>query len=178
MAGVLIGLTVLAACGPATSGAQAPATQPTTAVTVTTTSSQWTTTVVAPPPTTTAPVPAKVYAALCTITKQPAPTQLALACTGSNQLRQATWSTWNYDHADGTGVLALNNCQPDCVTGTGVDYPVSVHFDTPGQTKCGTIWERAVFTYLNAPPKGAALTYHNGKATFTLTTNPATVVGC
>jgi len=187
-AGVLIGLTVLAACGPTTNGAQAPATGPTTAVTTTTQPAQPTTTVNVPPPTTVptkAPppvvakfVPAKIYAALCTITKQPAPTQLFLACSGSDQLRQATWTTWNQDHADGRGVLALNNCKPDCATGTGVDYPVSVHFDTPGQTRCGTIWERVVFTYLTAPPKGLSTTYHDGKATLTFTTNPATVVGC
>ena len=160
-AGVVI--FFLAACGTTTNGAQAAATRPTTSTTTTT---QWTTTVVVPP--TTASVSAKIYAAPCTITKTPAPTELSLSCVGSNKLRQATWSTWSDDHADGTGVLTLNNCQPDCVTGTGVDYPVSVRLDTPGQTKCGAIWERAVFTYLIAPPKGADVTYHNGKATFTV----------
>jgi hypothetical protein len=170
-AGIVI--SFLAACGTTTNGAQAPATQPTTSTTTTT---QRTTTVVVPP--TTASVPAKIYAAFCTVTKTPAPTELSLSCVGSNKLRQATWSTWNYDHADGTGALTLNNCQPDCLTGTGVDYPVSVRLDTPGQTTCGAVWTRAVFTYLGAPPKGADVTYHNGKATFTLTTNPATVVGC
>jgi hypothetical protein len=169
-AGIVI--SFLAACGTTTNGAQAPATQPTTSTTTTT---QRTTTVVPP---TTASVPAKIYAAFCTVTKTPAPTELSLSCVGSNKLRQATWSTWNYDHADGTGALTLNNCQPDCLTGTGVDYPVSVRLDTPGQTTCGAVWTRAVFTYLGAPPKGADVTYHNGKATFTLTTNPATVVGC
>lgn len=187
-AGVLIGLTVLAACGPTTNGAQAPATRPTTAVTTTTQPAQPTTTVVVPPPTTVptkapAPVvakfvPAKIYAAICGVTKPPATTEIYASCDSTAILRQATWSTWNNEHADGKGQLALNNCQPDCARGKFTLYPVSVRFDTPGQSKCGTIWEHVVFTFLGTPPNGAKALYYNGPPVLQRTTLPADVVDC
>lgn len=181
-AGVLIGLTVLAACGPATNGAQAPATRPTTVVTTTTQPPQPTTTVNVPPPTTVPVVakfvPAKIYAATCGITKPPAPTQIYVSCDSTAELRQATWSTWNNERADGKGELALNNCQPDCARGKFTLYPVSVHFETPGQSKCGTIWEHVVFTFLGTPPNGAKSTSRNGPPVMQMTTNPADVLDC
>ncbi|HEY3607225.1 MAG TPA: hypothetical protein VGL06_06975 [Pseudonocardiaceae bacterium] len=184
MAGVLIGLTVLAACGPTTNGAQAP----TTAVTTTTQPAQPTTPAYVPLPTTVptkAPpavvakfVPANIYAATCGITKPPAPTHIQVSCDSTADLRQATWSTWNNEHADGRGDLALNNCEPDCALGKYTLYPVSIHFDTPGQSKCGTIWEHVVFTFLGTPPNGAKALYLNGPPVLQRTTNPADVVNC
>jgi hypothetical protein len=190
-AGVLIGLTVLTACGRTTNGAQAPATQPITTVTTT---AQPTTTVSVPPPTTvtkptiTTPkapqpvvakfVPAEIYAATCEITKPAAPKEIYVSCDPVLELRRATWSTWNRVHAEGTGQLEVQDCVPDCAQGKYTGYPVSIHFDTPAQTKCGAIWERAVFTFVGKPPSGADLKYPNGKPALVFTTPPTTVVGC
>jgi len=191
VAGVLIGLTVLAACGPTTNGAQAPAARPVTTVTTTTQPAQPTTTVNVPPPTTvtiTTPkapqpvvakfVPAEIYAATCGITKPAAPKAIHVSCDQVLLLRQATWSAWNRVHADGTGQLEVNDCVPDCARGKYTVHPVSIHFDTPAQTKCGAIWERAVFTFVGKPPSGADFQYPNGKPAFVYTTKPADVVSC
>jgi hypothetical protein len=170
-AGVLIGLAVLTACGPTTTGAQAPV--PTTVVT--TQPTRLTTTTNVPPSTT----PAKIYAATCGITKPPAPVEMVVSCDSSLDLRQAKWSTWNEVHADGTGQLGVNDCEPDCAGGKLTFYRVSIHFDTPEQTKCGTIWKNAEFTFDGKPPQGPKLPrFYNGKQTFGFTTLPTTLIGC
>jgi hypothetical protein len=184
-AGVLIGLLGLAGCGPTANGAQAPATQSTTAVTTTDQPVRPTTTVTVPPPTTTvttprprtpAPVvakfvPAKIYAATCEITKPPAPKDIKMSCDSTLFLRQATWSTWNQTHAEGRGEAAVNDCVPDCALGKFEEFPVSVHFDTPVRTTCGTTWENAVVTFIGKPPSGLDY-YEHGKGIIRITTTP------
>ena len=181
VAGVLIGLTVLAACGPTTNGAQAPATQPTTTVSVpapTMVAKPTITTPKPPPPVVAKFVPTEIYAATCGITKPAAPKAIHVSCDQVLLLQQATWSTWNRVHAEGTGQMEINECVPDCARGKYTGYPMSIHFDTPAQTKCGAIWERAEFTFIGKPPSGADFQYPNGKPAFVYTTKPADVVSC
>jgi hypothetical protein len=96
-----------------------------------------------------------------------APTDFSISCDGTAFVRQAVWSTWNQTQADGTAVLVLDDCGTNCSLGKLTPYRVSIHLDSPVQTKCGTVWNDNVFTFLTKPPAGA--TYRNGSPAFVYT---------
>jgi hypothetical protein len=168
----LIGST---ACTATTNNAQPP---PTTTVTST---QPTTTATTAPPttePTTTQPppptqfVPADIhFAAGCNISLPPAASYYALSCDGLASVQHVVWSVWNQTEADGTGMYAVGSCQPTCVDGKLIPYPVSIHFDSPIRTKCGMAWGNYSFTFLTKPPT-------DGKPVVVLTVVPTDVRAC
>jgi hypothetical protein len=78
---------------------------------------------------------------------------------------------WNQTEADGAGVEPVASCLAPCADLKYTDYPVSIHFDSPIQTKCGMVWGNNVFTFLTKPP-------NNAKPNFVLTVVPSDVLTC
>lgn len=46
------------------------------------------------------------------------PRQFDIFCDGNDALAQMSWSVWNTTEATGTGVEFINNCVPNCASGT------------------------------------------------------------
>jgi hypothetical protein len=46
------------------------------------------------------------------------PKEFLVFCDGSNDLIKLSWSAWNTTEATGTGVQFINNCVPNCASGT------------------------------------------------------------
>jgi len=54
------------------------------------------------------------------------PTQIFTTGDGSGYLKNLTWSGWGQPTAQGTGVLEVDNCTPNCAQGTFTGYPATV----------------------------------------------------
>jgi len=51
------------------------------------------------------------------------PVRWDLGCTGVNDLARMTWTAWGGATATGYGVTQLNDCSPDCASGTVEEFP-------------------------------------------------------
>ena len=54
------------------------------------------------------------------------PAQIVTAADGSGYMKDITWPRWGNTTATGTGTLEIDNCVPDCATGTFTGYPATV----------------------------------------------------
>ncbi len=54
------------------------------------------------------------------------PTQIVTTAAGSGYVRSLTWSGWGDSQAVGTGVLEVDDCNPNCAQGTFTGYPATV----------------------------------------------------
>jgi len=54
------------------------------------------------------------------------PTQIVTTGDSSGYVKNLTWSGWGSASARGTGILELNNCNPNCARGTFTGYPATV----------------------------------------------------
>jgi serine/threonine protein kinase len=54
------------------------------------------------------------------------PAQIVTTGDGSGYLKNLTWSGWGQPTAQGTGVLEVDNCTPNCAQGTYTGYPATV----------------------------------------------------
>jgi hypothetical protein len=56
------------------------------------------------------------------------PGTFGLLCDGSGYFTRLRWSTWNASMATATGVLYLDNCEPNCAQGTWSHQAVDLIF--------------------------------------------------
>jgi len=55
------------------------------------------------------------------------PNYITLACAdGGIAVGEIKWQSWGVKEAVGTGVYAVNNCQPDCASGKLIKTPVAI----------------------------------------------------
>jgi serine/threonine protein kinase len=54
------------------------------------------------------------------------PVQIVNSGDGSGYLKGLTWSSWGQPTAQGTGLLEIDNCNPNCAQGTFTGYPATV----------------------------------------------------
>ena len=60
------------------------------------------------------------------------PASYTLACADAGiALSKVTWSSWSASGAKGTGQLGVNNCQPDCASGTFGYTPATITLSSP-----------------------------------------------
>lgn len=59
------------------------------------------------------------------------PSTLTLSADGSSIMTGISWSGWATDTAVGTGTLNVNDCNPDCVSGTEHPYSATVTLTNP-----------------------------------------------
>jgi hypothetical protein len=50
---------------------------------------------------------------------------------GSGVIRDLQWTSWTSTSATATGTAWVNNCLPNCATGTVIAYPATVTLDQP-----------------------------------------------
>ncbi|MFF8913209.1 hypothetical protein ACF08M_07760 [Streptomyces sp. NPDC015032] len=76
--------------------------------------------------------PARTVAVDCFSDPQVRPGDFLLACgDGNNRLIGLRWTQWGPASAVGSGLDAVNDCRPDCASGTFHSYPVKVRLDRP-----------------------------------------------
>ncbi|MEV5545726.1 hypothetical protein AB0L35_06205 [Streptomyces sp. NPDC052309] len=90
------------------------------------------------------------------------PGAFLLACgDGNSRLESLRWSHWNSWSAVARGINWLNDCKPDCASGTFRSYAVIIRLDQP------RTWEkdpdlkqftRMSLTYTDGRPEGYART--------------------
>jgi hypothetical protein len=88
---------------------------------------------------------------------------------GTGELIDMTWSSWSALSAIGAGVDRVDNCSPDCASGSWSNYPVHVVFDHPIHVPCGSFYSEALFTFPSSAPSDAQGV--NGSETEQLLTN-------
>jgi len=109
-----------------------------------------TTTTTAPPSTTTtAAVPALVP--LGGATPLYRPSQFNYTQDGTGSVSNITWSTWSSAGATGTGTVNLNNCVPNCASGTFTGYPATVTLSGASQTSQGYVFTQMVISAPGSP---------------------------
>lgn len=74
------------------------------------------------------------------------PHRIVLGCADfSTILKRLQWSAWTADSASGTGKLLVNDCDPDCASGTFDKFPVDVQLIKPKIAPCGEDGELLMF---------------------------------
>jgi serine/threonine protein kinase len=80
------------------------------------------------------------------------PTSYILGCgDGNGSLSSLTWSSWTANSAQATGVLAANNCQPNCAQGTFSYTPATVTLTNPALGANGPYFTHLQLTDLAEP---------------------------
>lgn len=70
--------------------------------------------------------PKKVYTFVCELPTRKA-TMFTTACADFGvAVFDIKWNVWSVDGATGTGVFSVNDCEPDCASGTRHEVPVHV----------------------------------------------------
>ncbi|MFF2409783.1 hypothetical protein [Streptomyces sp. NPDC058092] len=76
--------------------------------------------------------PARAVAVDCFSNSQVRPGDFLIACgDGNNRLITLRWTYWGPTSAVGSGLDAVNDCQPYCAVGKFHTYPVKVRLDRP-----------------------------------------------
>jgi hypothetical protein len=79
-----------------------------------------------------------------------------LSGDGTTGLWNMTWTAWDSIQADGTGTEKLDDCNPDCATGTLHAVPVRVALSKPvlvcASGKGTWYWTRVIFTWPDGLP--------------------------
>ncbi|MCX4791295.1 hypothetical protein OG369_35650 [Streptomyces sp. NBC_01221] len=76
--------------------------------------------------------PARAVAVDCFSNSQVRPGDFLIACgDGNNRLITLRWTQWGPMSAVGSGLDAVNDCQPYCAAGKFHTYPVEVRLDRP-----------------------------------------------
>lgn len=61
------------------------------------------------------------------------PTSIYFGCaTGADELFPISWTVWTSTSAGGVATASINNCTPDCASGTSTSFPVNVQLSDPG----------------------------------------------
>lgn len=75
------------------------------------------------------------------------PSGIFFGCaTSADALTNITWTTWTSTAANGTATHAVNNCKPDCATGTYTRFPVTVQLSEPGYLDGILVFQHIVAT--------------------------------
>lgn len=84
-----------------------------------------------------------------------APRSLSVACADDNaRLEKLTWKGWGGASATATGIASVNDCLPDCVTGTTRTYPVAVRASQLRHRESTQAYTSITVTYTGAVPGG------------------------
>ena len=57
---------------------------------------------------------------------QTEPTDMSSTADGVQSVEGITWSDWGSPTATGTGTMEVDNCDPNCASGTDTGYPATV----------------------------------------------------
>lgn len=128
-------------------------TQP-VATTSTTNGSPSTTTSSSPSSTTTTTVTKAVTPALVPLSNETAlyePAQFRYTQDGSGYVDGLTWSSWNTRGASATGTLHVNNCSPNCASGSYGSYAAAVTLSDPQQTAQGYVFTQMAISAPGSP---------------------------
>jgi hypothetical protein len=88
------------------------------------------------------------------------PKQITTSGDGSGYVKNLAWSNWGAPQATATGVMELNNCQPNCAQGTYTGYPATVTL--AGLKPYGTGLEAYSTIVVQAPAANTTETYTTG----------------
>lgn len=85
----------------------------------------------------------------CSLKLASKPTTYTLSCADANAgWTGMTWSAWGATSATGHGILRQNNCTPNCVSGTFLNYRATVTLSKVVSTKkYGALFSKAIFRY-------------------------------
>jgi hypothetical protein len=88
------------------------------------------------------------------------PSRIVLACADfSLFVNTIHWDVWKANKAKGTGFLQVNDCNPNCASGTFHSYPVNIKLERPRETNCSgdevSMFRRAHLKYTGAKPPNA-----------------------
>ncbi len=78
------------------------------------------------------------------------------------------WSSWTAKTAFGGGYDQIDNCKPDCASGSFTAYPIKIEAWKPGISHGELVFSRLTILYTSKPPAGRAdhytfsTTYANG----------------
>ena len=95
----------------------------------------------------------KVYTFTCEIVEQKPSTATPYCADFGEAVFDIKWDTWGADGAEGTGIYSLNDCDPDCATGSRHESSATVRLSglkTDGRryflTEFSYVTEKAVMT--------------------------------
>jgi hypothetical protein len=85
------------------------------------------------------------------------PRRITLSCADDGiQLKRLGWDEWNQDKVRGQGKLLVNDCDPNCASGTIDRYDVKVRLLNPQTYTCGdqtvTMYRRAHIRFKGEGP--------------------------
>jgi hypothetical protein len=94
------------------------------------------------------------------------PAKVIIACgDASLGARGMTWSSWTRKTAEGTGTGFVNDCDPDCVSGTTHTAPIRLLLSKPQLCSNGKrVFAKLRYVWPSGPPPGSG--------------NAATPIGC
>jgi hypothetical protein len=73
---------------------------------------------------------------------------------GGMPISKIKWSAYGAKQAEGRGVASVNDCDPDCASGTSTNYRARLHLSRVRQ--CGDVpqFTRLTVTFVGKAPKG------------------------
>ena len=83
----------------------------------------WMDEIIDPPP---GVSPNKVYTFLCELPLRKSDMFTTACADFGEMIRDIKWDTWSAEGAEGTGIYSVNDCEPDCASGTRHELPVRV----------------------------------------------------
>jgi hypothetical protein len=85
------------------------------------------------------------------------PKEIEVSGDSSGYVKDLVWSNWGSPHATATGVMELDDCNPNCAQGTFTGYPATVTL--AGLTPYGTDLEAYSTIVVQAPAANTTETY-------------------
>jgi hypothetical protein len=79
------------------------------------------------------------------------PAQVQFTGDSSGYLDALAWSSWDASGASGSGTLHLDDCNPNCATGTFTAYPATVNLSGASQTQNGYVFTQMAIDSPTAP---------------------------
>ena len=76
--------------------------------------------------------------------------------------RKLTWSGWGTATTTGTGTLEIDNCTPNCASGTYTGYPATITLSGLRPYGHREAYSEMVVTAPTAPDSDGDLSYHTG----------------
>jgi hypothetical protein len=85
------------------------------------------------------------------------PKDVIIACgDASLGARGMTWSVWTRKKADGTGTGQINDCDPDCASGTTKSAPMELQLSKPQLCSNGKrVFAKLRYIWTSGPPTDA-----------------------
>jgi hypothetical protein len=85
------------------------------------------------------------------------PKEIYVSGDGTGVVTSLVWSNWGESHANATGVIQLDNCEPNCAQGKYTSYPATVTL--AGLTPYGTDLEAYSTIVVQSPAANTTETY-------------------